>query len=234
LAFSEAEVTSCVESDGSSLAARMGEPRWLYGSDKAAGGYGAQVHGPAAAFAEHATTTRFTPVVRRARFEAWMALTTRRLDLARSACVLGQTDEALTAAQIGGPLGAAALEAWGHREGGMTRFPTRFERIASEIGRSRLAEDIAGIGGTTVGEVGDRTGPLASWLEARIELAAQARREVGEVFTEEQNRRDHVVLFMGRGGLPTVVDWMRSRVADPDAFLDGVEAIRGEVKAELE
>ena len=230
LAFDAAEVRELVDGDVLSAAARTGDPRWLHGTDKAAGGRGAMSNGPGQAFADAAAATRFAVEVRRARFDSWVDIVRRRLTRATDALAAGGEDEAYATAQVAGPLAAATLEAWGEREGSMTRFATRFERICAARGMTELRTAIASISRSDAGLVSSSFADLPAWLEARIDLAFLARREVSEDVTPDENRRDHILLVLGADGLPSQAEWLRRGVRDPAAYIARAGAVAARVR----
>ena len=230
LAFDEAEVRAFANGDAQSTVALIGDPRWLHGTDKAAGGRGALSNGLGQAFADAAGATRSAVEIRRARFDSWVEIVQRRLTRATDWMAAGHEDDAYAAAQVAGPLAAATLEAWNEREGSMTRFATRFERICATRGRTDLRTSIASISRSDAGLVSSSFGDLPAWLEARIELAFLGRRDVAEEVTVEQNRRDHVLLALGTEGLPSQAEWLRRGVSDAATYIARAGAVAAQVR----
>jgi hypothetical protein len=94
-----------------------------------------------------------------------------------------------------GVLRLALVESWRERSSSMGREWTRFERMAERRGLPELARRIAVLAGCDTATVAGRAGLAPVWLRERIDLAAGARRLVGEPVTPEQNARDQMVAF---------------------------------------
>lgn len=195
LAFTTDEVDEIAGSGPAAAVARVGQARWLHGTDKAVGGRGAVRAGPADTFAGWATETRAHPDVRAARARVWLDRAQSALEQATNALRVGTADEAAAHAQGIGPLAIALIEAWSEREGGMARSTTRFEKIAAARQCGGLAAQLAQVTGSSVEEVGARAHDLPAWLQTRVELAFAARRAVGEDVTWAENLRDQVLAF---------------------------------------
>jgi hypothetical protein len=76
----------------------------------------------------------------------------------------------------------------------MGRAWSRFERMAEERGAGGAGRP-ARLAGADPVEAMRRAELPPVWLRERIDLAAAARRLVGEQVTPEQNARDHLVAF---------------------------------------
>jgi hypothetical protein len=87
------------------------------------------------------------------------------------------------------------IEGWGERLGSMGREWTRFERMAAQHGALDLAARLADLAGADVQEAVARARLAPAWLKERIDLAYQARREVGEPVTDAENARDQLAAF---------------------------------------
>lgn len=217
--------------DPGRLPALLGDPRLLHSTDKIVRGRGKSPGGPGAALVALATAARCDVEVRRARFDQWMSIIHRRLAGARQALTANQFEDAVVTAQVGGPLAAAVLEAWSEQEGSMTKFATRFERLAAVHGRADLAVDIAAVARSAADDVAREITALPAWLESRVELSYLGRRDAGEDVSEIQNRRDQVLLFLGRHGLPTVGEWLCRQHRDARGYLSTVHGLTETVAA---
>jgi hypothetical protein len=197
LRFTDAEVEEAIAAGPAHAAERMPDLRWFHGLDKAFGGYGeADPGGLAIAFAAWATGVRFAPAVVAARLTEW----TRQAVEAREAAILSAARGERGAAtmqmrQAARALRLVLIEGWGERLGSMGREWTRFERMAAQHGASDLASGLAEVAGASVADTA-KLAPLApAWLQERIDLAYQARLEVGEPVTDAENARDQLAAF---------------------------------------
>ena len=190
---------TALASDPPWVAARMHEPRWFHGLDKAFGGYGVGAPGGHAdIFARWVTDVRFTLVVVEARVSVWQR---QALD----ACHLGREERNrgdVVAATLALREGARALrlvliEGWGERLGSMGREWTRFERIAARHGASDVAARIAALAGADPVAIGDVVAHTPLWLRERIDLAYAGRCAVGEEVSAAENARDQIAAFRG-------------------------------------
>ena len=97
--------------------------------------------------------------------------------------------------EAAGALVELLVERWGERLGSMGRSWTRFERLAGERGAAELGERLVALAGADPGEARHRVDQAPVWLRERIELAAAARRAVGEPVGAGQNARDQLLAF---------------------------------------
>ncbi len=197
LAFTPAEVEAATREGIDGAAARMADPRWLHGTDKAFGGYGAHdPDGLAAAFARWATSIRFDPRVCRARRDYWQrcvrtghaAAVQHRRAGDRRAATLAMREAACT-------LRLVLVEEWGERLGSMGREWTRFERMAALQAAGDVADRLAWIAAADAASSVRYLPQLPAWLLERIDRALEARHLVGEDVNPERNARDQIAAF---------------------------------------
>jgi hypothetical protein len=96
---------------------------------------------------------------------------------------------------------------------------TRFEQLAEARGVQALAARLAVLAGADPRETAHRAEQAPAWLRERIELAAAARRLVGEEVTAEQNARDQLVAFavhVARRRPDLAGPWTGTGTPDPD------------------
>jgi predicted nucleotidyltransferase len=197
LAFTDREVLEAVDSGPVEAAARMPDRRWLHGTDKAYGGRAAaDPDGLAQAFVDWVNRVRFHPLVVAARARLWwrQALDARR---DAGAALAGQDPASATSRlrEAAGALRLALIEGWGERSSSMGRDWTRFERMADRRGRRDLAERLAALADADPQALARRADLAPAWLRERIDLAAGARRLIGEDVTPAQNARDQLLAF---------------------------------------
>jgi predicted nucleotidyltransferase len=212
-----ADEAEALSSDPTRLADMVAEPRLMHATDKIVHGRPSGPRSVGEALVAAVTGKRHAVEVRRARFDQWMAIVNARLTRAEEALGEGRVSDAVTTAQVAGPLAAAALEAWSEREGSMTKFATHFEHHSAAHGHGELASEIATIARSEAEDVCREITHLPTWLE------------VGEDVSEIQNRRDQILLFLGRPGLPTAADWLTERHSDAPDYLDRVDGLRESV-----
>jgi hypothetical protein len=97
--------------------------------------------------------------------------------------------------EAAGALRLALIEGWGERSSSMGRDWTRFERMADRRGRRDLAERLAVLADADPQTVARRADLAPAWPRERIDLAAGARRLIGEDVTSAQNARDQLLAF---------------------------------------
>jgi predicted nucleotidyltransferase len=197
LAFTPAEVEQATSEGIAAAAARMADARWLHGTDKAFGGYGAHdPDGLAEAFARWSTSVRFEPAVRQARQRYWQ----ERAHTGHAAAVEQWRGGDRRAAPLAVRESALALrlvlvETWAERLGSMGREWTRFEQLAARHAAKVLAERIAWVAAADVARCAAYVPALPVWLQERIDRALQARHLVGEDVSPDHNARDQIAAF---------------------------------------
>jgi hypothetical protein len=239
LAFTDEEVAEAAASGPSDGAALMADRRWLHGVDKAAGGRAAaDPDGVARAFLEWVDAVRFDPLVVAARVELWWREAVLGRDDAEAAWRAG--DAGLATARLRDAAGALRLvlvEGWKEQSSSMGREWTRFERTADRRGLAGLARGVAVLAGCDASTVAGRVELAPVWLRERIDLAAGARRHVGEQVTPEQNARDQLLAFavhVPRKRPDQVGPWMAvAPERDPRAGLTELDRLMAEVAREL-
>jgi predicted nucleotidyltransferase len=197
LAFTDDEIRAAVLAGPAEAAARMTDRRWFHGIDKAFGGRAAaDPSGLAQTFLDWVTAIRFDPLVVAARVRQWwqQALTSQRTALA---AVADQDPSQATylLREAARALRLVLVEGWGERLGSMGREWTRFERLAGQRGAQVLAARVAALAGADPGDAARRAELAPAWLKERIELAAAARRLIGEQVTPQENARDQLAAF---------------------------------------
>lgn len=197
LAFTDREVLEAVDIGPVEAAARMPDRRWLHGTDKAYGGRAAaDPDGLAQTFVDWVNRVRFDPPVVAVRTRLWwqQALDARRDTVA----AMAEQDPARATSRLreaAGALRLALIEGWGEQSSSMGRDWTRFERMAGRRGRRDLAGRLAALADADPQTVARRADLAPAWLRERIDLAASARRLVGEDVTPAQNARDQLLAF---------------------------------------
>jgi hypothetical protein len=197
LAFTDREVLEATAGGPAEAAARMPDLRWLHGTDKAYGGRAAaDPDGLARAFLDWLDRVRFDPLVVAARVRLWwrQALDARR----DAAAALAEQDPARATSRLRDAAGALRLvliEGWQEQSSSMGRVWTRFERMADRRGLRDLAGRLAVLADADPRTVAARVDLAPVWLRERIDLAAAARRLVGEDVTSDQNARDQLLAF---------------------------------------
>jgi predicted nucleotidyltransferase len=196
LAFTTIEISEAIEAGPEYAIARMNDPRWFHGLDKAYGGHAANSDNElGTAFATWATTIRFHSAIMEARIAAWQrqaidamteAIHAQPDDPAKATCLVRESARALR---------MVLIERWGHRLGSMGREWTRFERMAHQHGQEPLAARIATIAGADTATTAQRRKLAPIWLLERIELCYAARTAVGENVSMAENARDQIAAF---------------------------------------
>ena len=234
LAFTPAEVEQATGETVAESAARMADPRWLHGTDKAFGGYGAHdPHGLADALARWATRIRFDPRVRQARRQVWQTMAQARHAAAVEHRRAGDPGAATLAVRESAlALRLVLVETWAERLGSMGREWTRFEHLAAAHGAASLAERIAWIAAADVAGCAAHLPTLPVWLQERIARALAARHLVGEPVSPERNARDQVAAFrvhVVRHRPDLIGPWLA--LPDPalEAKLGDLEALLGQL-----
>jgi hypothetical protein len=197
LAFSDGEVAAASGCGPAEAAAWMADRRWLHGVDKAFGGRAAaDPDGLARMFLDWIDEVRFDPLVVAARVGLWRREATVGRRDAEAAWREGDATLATARARdAAGALRLMLVEGWGEQSSSMGRMWTRFERQADRRGQGDLARRIAVLAGCDTPTVAGRAELAPVWLRERIDLAAAARRLVGEQVTPEQNARDQLVAY---------------------------------------
>jgi predicted nucleotidyltransferase len=197
LAFTTTEIRDAVTAGPEQAAARIAEPRWFHGLDKAYGGHAADPDDDlGTAFAAWIHDIRFHPAVVTARINTWRQQATDALAEATAA----RTDDPSKATHLlrvsARALRLVLIERWGERLGSMGREWTRFERMAERHGQPALAARIAVLAAADTATAHQRADLAPPWLQERIDLCYAARVAVGEDVTWAQNARDQIAAFM--------------------------------------
>jgi len=150
----------------------------------------------ARAFLDWPDRVRFDPLVVAARVRLWwrQALGARR----DAAAALAEQDPARATSRLRDAAGALRLvliEGWQEQSSSMGRVWTRFERMADRRRLRDLAGRLAVLADADPRTVAARVDLAPVWLRERIDLAAAARRLVGEDVTSDQNARDQLLAF---------------------------------------
>ncbi len=102
-------------------------------------------------------------------------------------------------------------ETWGGRDNSWARFPTRFEQMAQERGKGRIAVETMKLYGLTPEEVERRMAVAPTWVQERHKVSFKSRRLVGDDVTQQQDARD-VLLVMAthevRYSRPPYPEWV--------------------------
>lgn len=196
LAFTTTEIRDAVAADPEQAAARIADPRWFHGLDKAYGGHAADPDDELGnAFAAWIRTVRFHPAVVTARIKIWHQQATDALAEATHA----QTDDPTKATHLlrvsARALRLVLIERWGERLGSMGREWTRFERMADRHGQRSLASRIAVLAAADPSTAERRAALAPPWLQERIDLCYAARVAVGEDVSWAENARDQIAAF---------------------------------------
>jgi predicted nucleotidyltransferase len=196
LAFTTTEIRDAVVAGPDHAAARMAEPRWFHGLDKAYGGHAAHPDDQLSnSFAAWIHTIRFHPTVVTARINTWHQQATDALAHATQA----QTDDSAKATYLlresARALRMVLIERWGERLGSMGREWTRFERMADRHNQRSLATQIAALAGADTDTAAQRAAHAPPWLQERIDLCYAARLAIGEDISRAQNARDQLAAF---------------------------------------
>ncbi|MGN9906023.1 nucleotidyltransferase domain-containing protein [Phytohabitans sp. LJ34] len=196
LAFTTAEIREAVAAGPDHAAARVGDPRWFHGLDKAYGGRTADPDDALGdAFATWIRTVRFDPAVVAARIDTWRRQATDALAEATQA----QFEDPAKATHLlrvsARALRLVLIERWGERLGSMGREWTRFERMAERHGQRPLAARVAVLAAADPATAGRRADLAPAWLRERIDLCYAARTAVGEDVTWAENARDQIAAF---------------------------------------
>lgn len=196
LAFTTTEIRDAVAAGPDHAVARIADPRWFHGLDKAYGGHAADPGDElGTAFATWIRDVRFHPKVVAARIDIWgrqaadalaEATEVRTEDPARSTHLLRVSACALR---------MVLIERWGERLGSMGREWTRFERMAQRHGEPALAAGIATLAAADTATATHRVDLAPAWLRERIDLCFAARVSVGEDVTWAENARDQIAAF---------------------------------------
>ncbi|MER7005440.1 nucleotidyltransferase domain-containing protein [Dactylosporangium sp. NPDC000555] len=196
LAFTTTEIRDAVAAGPDHAVARIAEPRWFHGIDKAYGGHAADPEDElGTAFAAWIRTVRFHPTVVAARINIWHqqatdalaeATRTQTEDLAKATHLLRVSARALR---------LVLIERWGERLGSVGREWTRFERMAERHGQRALAARIAALASADPAAAAQRAGLAPPWLQERIDLSYAARIAVGEDVSWAENARDQIAAF---------------------------------------
>jgi hypothetical protein len=194
LAFTTTEIRHAVAAGPDHAVARIAEPRWFHGIDKAYGGHAANPDDELGnAFAEWIRTVRFHPTVVAARINTWhqqatdaVAEATQTDDPAKSTHLLRVSARALR---------MVLIERWGERLGSLGREWTRFERMAERHGQPALAARIATLASADPAAAEQRARLAPAWLQERIDLSYAARITVGEDVSWAENARDQIAAF---------------------------------------
>ena len=196
LAFTLTELRDATAGTAEDAAARMADPRWFHGLDKAYGGHAADPDdAPVNAFSAWVGTVWFHPAVVAARIDSWRRQAADALAEAtrvRDADPAGATHLLRVSARA---LRLVMIESWGERLGSMGREWTRFARIAERHGGSARAARIATLAGADPAAAAERVGLAPLWLRERIDLCLAARVAVGERVTPAENARDQLAAF---------------------------------------
>jgi hypothetical protein len=239
LAFTDREVAEAAGSGPAGAAARMAEPRWLHGVDKAFGGRAAaDPDGLARTFLDWVDAVRFDPLVAAARVGLWRREAASGRRDAETAWRDGDATRATARLRdAAGVLRLVLVEGWRERSSSMGREWTRFERTADRRGRADLARRVAVLAGCDAPTVAARVELAPVWLRERVDLAAAARRLVGEPVTPEQNARDQLLAFsvhVPRHRPDQAGPWMAGDPEpDPPAALAELDRLTAEVDQEL-
>jgi hypothetical protein len=197
LAFTTTEVRDAVAAGPGHAAARMADPRWFHGIDKACGGHTADPDDELGnAFAAWIRTVRFHPTVVTTRINRWRQRATDAL----TAAIHAQFDDPTRATHhlrvAARALRLVLIEGWGERLGSMGREWTHFERMAERRGQRALAARIAVLAAADTATAEQRADLAPPWLRERIDLCYAARVAVGEDVSWAENARDQIAAFM--------------------------------------
>lgn len=221
LVFDETEIRTVAD-----MTAALENDRWFHGIDKVYGGWwGRDDNGAAAELLRLATEWRFAPEVVRRRITAWISRAEHALTLAEQVSCDDPTSAWAAVRRAATAIAEAATEVWGERAGSLGRYWTHFEARANRHGGDRFAEALLIAAHAQPGVPPD----LPEWFIARIDMSMEARRQVGEDVTPEQNARDNVLAFAGlfRSRFPTATDaWLRPLDADITASVAALRQLR--------
>ena len=196
LAFTTTEIRDAVAAGPDHAVARIAEPRWFHGLDKAYGGHAADPADESGnAFATWIHTVRFHPTVVAARINIWH----RQAADALAEATQVQTEDPATATHLlrvsARALRMVLIERWGERLGSLGREWTRFERMAERHGQRVLAARIATLASADPAAAQQRVKLAPTWLQERIDLSYAARITVGEDVSWAENARDQIAAF---------------------------------------
>lgn len=197
LAFTTAEIRAAVAAGPDHAAARLADPRWFHGLDKAYGGRAADPDDKLGdAFAAWIRTVRFDSAVVATRIDTWRRQATDALAEATEA----RLDDPAHATHLlrvsARALRLVLIERWGERLGSMGREWTRFERMAQRHGQRPLAARVAVLAAADADGAARRADLAPPWLRERIDLCYAARTAVGEEVTWAENARDQIAAFV--------------------------------------
>jgi predicted nucleotidyltransferase len=196
LAFTTTEVREAVAAGPDHAVARIADPRWFHGLDKAFGGHAADPDDELGnAFAAWIGHVRFHPTVVAARIDTWC----RQASDALAAATRAQTEDPTEATRLlrvsARALRMVLIERWGERLGSMGREWTRFEHMAERHGQQPLAARIAVLAAADAAGAARRADLAPLWLRERIDLCYAARTAIGEEVTWAENARDQIAAF---------------------------------------
>lgn len=196
VAFTTTEIRDAVAAGPDHAAARIVEPRWFHGLDKAYGGHAADPDDElGTTFATWIHTVRFHPTVVATRINTWRQQATEALAEATQA----QTEDPTKATHLlrvsARALRLVLIERWGERLGSMGREWTRFERMAERHGELALAARIAALAAADTATAAKHIDLVPPWLQERIDLCYAARIAVGEDVSWAENARDQIAAF---------------------------------------
>lgn len=196
LAFTTTELRDAVTAGPDQAVARLAEPRWFHGIDKAYGGHAADPEDELAnAFTAWIRAVRFHPAVIAARIDIWR----RRAANALAEATRAQSEDPVAATQqlrvCARALRMVLIERWGERLGSLGREWTRFERMARRRGQQVVATRIAALASADPAAAEQRAGLAPAWLRERIDLSYGARLAVGEDVSWAENARDQIAAF---------------------------------------
>jgi hypothetical protein len=203
LVFDEEEIRAVADP-----VAALRDDRWFHALDKVYGGSARRDgSGAAAALLDLANRWRFQPDLVRSRIGAWTATAERALDAAEEIAAVDPIGSWIAIRRAATAIAEAATELWGERAGSLGRYWTQFEARADRHGENRFAGALLEAATALPQLIPD----LPEWLTARIELSWEARTQVGERVSREQNVRDNVLAFAGlyRGRFPDAAEpWL--------------------------
>ncbi|WUH99556.1 hypothetical protein OHR68_39715 [Spirillospora sp. NBC_00431] len=196
LAFTIAEIRDALAAGPEHAVARMDDPRWFHGLDKAYGGRAANADDElGGAFVAWVAATRFHPTVVTARIDKWHRQAT---DALTEATRVQSTDPAKAThllRESARALRLVLIEGWGERLGSMGREWTRFERMAAAHHQESLATRITVLAGADTSSATRRARLAPLWLQERIDLCYAARVGIGEQVSWAENARDQLAAF---------------------------------------
>ena len=197
LAFTTAEARDAMAAGPDQAAARIADPRWFHGLDKAYGGHAANPDDElGTAFAAWITTIRFHPTLVAARINTWQ----RQASDALAEAIRARPDEPARATyrlrESARALRMVLIERWGERLGSMGREWTRVERsMADHRGERALADRIAALAGAGQPTAAQRATLAPPWLQDASTCASAPAPPSARTSVGAENARDQVTAF---------------------------------------